>query len=326
MSSPEDSSAPEPSGAQPDQAFMEEFGRSLQAYQKALSDRNHEQVEAAALEILATAAEHAEKHPTPQLTLQQEASTCLARGDWTGAESCYRQVLALEEPTANFSAITKAHWDLSNLFFLLGNFEKASQSAQAATAAARPAAISVLLVMALENQASCALARSDVPSAVQAASEAVAIVEPGPLQDCARAGAWVMRARCRIASGDWPGGESDLAASKPILLDRATSPILAGWQRRTAAWWEVTARVRANQGDLDGACHAWAEAVRIRRHVASLPHVEGPYALAALARALAGSGEAMEAAGDLENAQAALTEAERIRSELGLPNPEGRIA
>ena len=135
-----------------------------------------------------------------------------------------------------------------------------------------------------------------------------------------------MRARCRIAAGDWPGGESDLAASKPILLDQAASPIFAGWQGRTAAWWEVNARVHANRGDLGSACQAWAEAVQIRRHVASLPHVQGPHALASLARALYGSSEVMEAAGDLEKARTAIAEAERIRRELGLPNPGGRIA
>jgi len=316
---PDANNAPSPSEPEPNSGSMDKFVRGLKAYQDGVSAGNAEQIEAAALDVLAAAAEQAEKNPTPQLTLRQEAGECEARGDWVGAEARYRKVLALEEATGNHGLITKAHLDLSKLFFLIGDLERADACAQAATAAARQAGVFPLLVMALENQVSCALARSDVAAALKAASEAVVAVEPGPLHDGLRAGAWVARARCRMAAGDWSGGESDLAASQPILLGQAVSPLFAGSNSRAAGWWEVTARVRAHHCDQPGAWQAWAEAVRIRRHVASLGHVAGPYTLAALARALRGSGEALEAAGNSDDAKAAITEAQRIRCELGLP-------
>ena len=309
---------PSPPEPEPNSASMDKFMRGLDAFQKSVSARNAEQVEAAALDILAAAAEHAEQNPTPQLTLRLAAGECEARGDWAGAEACYRKVLALEEATGNCSLISNTHLDLSNLFRLIGDLEQADACVRAATVAARQSGVFPLLVMVLVNQVSFALARSDVATALEAASEAVAAVEAGPGYDGLRASALVARARCRMAAGDWSGGESDLAASQPILLDPHVSPVFAGAHSRAAGWWEVTAGARAHRGNLAGACQAWAEAVQIRRHVASLGHVAGPYTLAALARALRGSGEALEAAGNSEDARAALAEARRIRCELGL--------
>ncbi len=292
--------------------------RGLEAYQQSAEAGNSEQMEASALEMLATAAEDAERNPTPQLTLKMEAGDCEHRGDWQGAEACYRKVLALEESTGNHAAICKAHYDLSNLFLLLGDLEKADACAGAATAGARQSGMFTLLVMTLEPQTSCALARSDFAGALEAVSQALAAIEPGRVFDGLRAGAWVTRARCRMACGDWPGGESDLDASKPILLGGDRSPIFAGFHSRAARWWELTAVARAHKGDLEGACQAWAEAIRIRRQVSGLCHVAGPYTMAALARALTGSSKALELAGKTDDAKAASGEAHRIWCELGV--------
>jgi len=254
----------------------------------------------------------------PSLALKQEAAEHEARGDWVGAEACYRKVLASEEATGNPGLICKAHFDLSRLFLLIGDLGKAEASARAATAAARRAEVFPLLVMALENEATCALRRSDVAAALETASEAVAAVEPGRMYEWMRAGALVARVRCRLAAEDLAGAESDLAACKPLLLDRQISPLFAGANSRVAGWWEVTAKLRAQKGELERACDAWTHAVKGRRHVASLGQVSGPYTLAALARALRSLGEAFGAAGKMNEGQAATAEARRIWGELGL--------
>jgi hypothetical protein len=122
-----------------------------------------------------------------------------------------------------------------------------------------------------------------------------------------------------MASGDWAGAERDLVASKLLLLNSAVSPLLAGAHGRVAQWWEATAENRAHKGDLEGAHEAWEEAVKTRRHVASLAHVSGPYTLASLAYALEQLGRTYEAAGKSGEASTALEESRRIRSELSLP-------
>ena len=297
---------------------MAKFMRGLKAYQQSAEAGNSGQMKASALEMFAAAAEEAEKNPTPQLTLKLEAGNCERRGDWQGAEACYRKVLALEESTGNHGAISKAHYDLSNLFLLLGDLEKADACARRATAIAHHSGAFPLLVMTLEQQTSCALARSDFAAALEAASEAVAVIEPGRVFDKLQAGAWVARARCHMACGDWPSGESDLAASQPILFGSDISPIFAGLHGRAARWWEVTAISRTHNGDLQGACQGWSEAVRIRRHVSGLCHVAGPYTMAALARTLKGSSDALELAGKRDEATAAMTEANGIWCELGV--------
>ena len=212
-----------------------------------------------------------------------------------------------------------AHRDLGRLFALMGEAEKAEACGRAATAAARQAAVFPLLVMTLEQQAISALRLSDLGGALQAASEAVAVVEPGRMYDGMRAGALAIRARCRLASGDVEGAERDLATCKPVLLDRDVSPMFAGSHSRAAGWWEVAAGIRAHQGDLAGAVEAWTEAVKRRRHNASLEHVSGPYTLATLARTLRHLGEALDAAGKPEEGKTALAEAQNIWCELGLP-------
>jgi tetratricopeptide (TPR) repeat protein len=308
-----------PAQSEGNSASMNALLRALEAFQRGVSANNAEQVEAAALDALAVAAEEAEQNPTPALQSKQEAAEREAHGDWAGAEACYRKVLALEELTGNAGLVCKAHYDLSRLFLLIGDLDRADACARAATAAARQANVFPVLVMALENQAMCALRRSDHAGALAAASEAVTAVEPGRMHDGIRAGAWVTRARCRMASGDLAGAESDLAACKPILLDHKISPIFAGFHSRAAGWWEVTAESRTRNGDVRDACEAWAEAAKCRRHVASLPQVSGPYTLAALARALRRLGEGFEAAGKPEESKATMAEALRIWCELGLP-------
>jgi tetratricopeptide (TPR) repeat protein len=304
---------------EPNSLSMDAFKRALKGYEQGALGNNIEQMEAAALSALALAVEEAEQHPTPELELQQAAHECESHGDWAGAEACRRKVLTLQEAKGNSGLISKAHYDLSRLFLLVGDLEKAEACARAATTAARQTGIFPILVMSLENQALCALRRSDYTHALEAASEAVAAVELGRMYHQMRAGALVTRARCRLASGDLAGSESDLTECKPSLLGRETSPIFAGTHSRVAGWWEVTAGVRARMGDMQGTCEAWAEAVKHRRHVASLAQVSGPYTLAALAHAMQRLGEAFDAAGKPEDAKTAVAEARTICCGLGLP-------
>jgi tetratricopeptide (TPR) repeat protein len=296
-----------------------EFVQAIEAFQKASVGNNTEQMEAAALNAMAIVTEEAQKNPTPQMLLKQEAAECESRGDWHAAETCYHKIVPLEVATGNPLLISKAHYDLSRFFFLLGDLERAEISAKAATAAARLADAPPMLGVMLENQVHCALRRSNSALALELASETMAIIEAGPGSTNLRSGAWVTRAQCRLENGDVAGAESDLLEVKPQLIDKSTSPVFAGVHSRVAKWWEVTADLRAHKGDHEGACEAWTEAVRIRRHVASLPQVAGPYTLASLARTLQRLAQALNAAGDPGGAEDASAEARRIWSEIGLP-------
>jgi tetratricopeptide (TPR) repeat protein len=163
---------------------------ALDAFQKGASTGNSEQMEAAALNAFVAAAEEAERNPSASLLLKNAASECEARGDWAGAEARYREVLALEEASGNHGLIFKARYDLSGLFQLLGNLERASAWVLAATDSARQADCFPLLFMALENQARFALKRSDYAGALEAASEAVAIVKPEPMSTICGPARW----------------------------------------------------------------------------------------------------------------------------------------
>ena len=295
--------------------------RALGAFQQANSTGNVEQAEAAALEAMQLAAEEAEKNPPPERALQEAVSQCEVQGDWAGAEAGYRQLLALQVAAGNCGLIFQAQHSLTRFYLLLGELDQAEACAPAATAAARQADLFPLLVIALESEASCALRRADLDQALAKAQEIVTIMEPGPANDFLRAGALVLRALCRTALGDATGAEQDLEASKPTLLHREISPLFAGQLSKVASWWEATAAACALRNDLAGAADALEKAVELRRHIATLPQVSGPYARAALARSLRRWGKALADAGRPEEGHAATAEAERLWSELGLPRP-----
>jgi tetratricopeptide (TPR) repeat protein len=320
---------PDNSGMPPDSAPGSETGNckkspppgflnAIEAFQKGAESNNAEQMEAAALKALAIAAAAAEKNPTPDLILLQQAADCETLGDWTTAEAKHREVLKLAEDAGQPASIASAYYHLSKLFQLIGDVSRAEDCAERGLASARQAQTFPLQVMALSQKTGCALSRADYAAALLAANESVAVIEPGRMHDLMRAGALVTRARCRLGCGDLAGCQSDLCAAKPVLVNAGTSPLFAGSQSRTAGWWEVTARARAQEGDLNGACDAWSEAVQKRRHVHSLSHVTGPHTLAALARALGKLAEALDAAGRIDSAKTSQAEAQMIWGELGL--------
>ena len=168
----------------PDDAFI----RAITAYSAAAEQGNAEQLESAALEVFTLAVQRAEKNPSPDLALTKEAAACEERGDWPGAESRYRQLVAMAEASARLPQLSQANLKLCQLFLLLERFDAASEYAASASAAARRADISSLLVVALQTQAICALRRSELAGALQAATEAVGLVEAGRQHDHLRAG------------------------------------------------------------------------------------------------------------------------------------------
>jgi hypothetical protein len=95
--------------------------------------------------------------------------------------------------------------------------------------------------------------------------------------------------------------------------------IAAGVHGTLVRWWAVTARLRAAQGDANGAVEGWQEAVARSRHVAALPQVYGPYNQSALARMLHGLGHTLTAQGSPYLADEAFAESRSLRQGVGLP-------
>lgn len=304
-------------------AFMAEFTKAIEAYSQAASAGQTEQAEAAAFEALCLASEEAERNPSPELLLAEQARACEDRGGWAEAETIYRKILALAEVSneatrSKYGRIHKTQLDLGGLFPLRGDFAKAQECAAAATADARLTELSPVLTSALERDAYCALRLNDLPGALAAATEAVRIVEPGALSDSLRARAWVARACCHVAAGNYDLAEQDLVSSQPQFFENPIPDLYAGVHSGAAGWWEVRANLFERRGNWPAASEAWTRAVECRRHVASLPHVQGPHTLAALARTLLRLGPAMWEAGEVKAAERGLAEGSNIWRELGL--------
>jgi tetratricopeptide (TPR) repeat protein len=307
---------------QPPPAPGPEFEQAILAFDKAMAQGNAEQAEGAAANILGLAAEWAEQNPSPELVLMNEAGQCERTGDWSGAESRFQQLVAMAEAASEMHRLAHAQLKLCSLFLLLNRPEPARAAADAAAAAALKSNLCNLQVAALEMVAVCALRRSDLAEALRAAEEAVSRVEGGTRFDHLRAGAWVTRARSLAALGDQAGTERDLLASKPFLIDREISPIMAGVLGKAAGWWEVSATLSSLRGDLGESVKAWSQAVELRRHISALGHVAGPHTLMALARSLEGRARGLVAAGRCGESEVAFAEAARLRRELGVPGTE----
>src|ERR1041384_1634036 len=149
MTNPPNSNQNEPGKNSPrkhenDPALEAEFTKALAAWTQATAAGQAEQAEAAALQMFRRAAEEAERNPSPELLLMEQARACQERGDWGVAESIHRKLLAMAEisdeaPRPKYGHIFKIQLDLCNLFLLQSEYPKARESAAAAVAAAPPA-------------------------------------------------------------------------------------------------------------------------------------------------------------------------------------------
>jgi tetratricopeptide (TPR) repeat protein len=184
--------------------------------------------------------------------------------------------------------------------------------AASATAAARQAEMFPILVLALENEISCALARQEPQAALTAAIEMVQVIEPGKLYDSMRARALTSHARCLAATGDLAEAESRLAASWDLLQASGICQNLPGPIFALANWWEVKSQVLEQQGKIEDAREALTHSINYRRQN------DSPYAVFLLIRTQEKSAALSQRAGDLTQAERAAAEANSLWKDLRL--------
>jgi tetratricopeptide (TPR) repeat protein len=302
------------------------FKQLLQAYHKAMQRGDIQEAEAIGVECLLLASDEAEDNPSADLQLKMEAHDHENAADWSQAEAAYRQALELAQTQKQDAMIYKAHADLSNLYSLLDQKDRALEESTGAVEAARRTDMVPLFGMALQSLIGDLLERGDVSSALSAATEMLDLCGEDRMYDLVRARALISRARCLVDLDDIASAEADLNQAWRILAPQASAGMFAGAQAGLAAWWAVTARLRSHQRDLPGAAEAWQKAVKFRRHVSQLPQLEGPYKFNALAQTLHRCGLALLAVSNMEAAAQAITESRTIRRSIGLPPCENSTA
>ncbi len=302
----------------PDQATNEALP-ILDSYREALERGDNEAMENAAVQLMALACEQLEKEPSPELLLKMEAHEYENAGDWLKAEMAHRRALDLAQAQNNAALICKGHCDLSGLFAFLDQKQQALEEADFAVEAAKRANIPALLAMALESQARRRLQLGRSRQALEAANEILGVLDEGKTADTMRARAFVLRARCHAELRDGTAAHADLDSAWLLLNPRAGIAMFAGVQSALATWWEVTALLQSDEGDFKGAAEAWRTAVEYSRQVSQLPHVEGPYKFAPVARNLHHLGQALESLNDRAGATEAFRESREIQARIGLP-------
>jgi tetratricopeptide (TPR) repeat protein len=311
-----------PKEDQPDQPgdthFLREFEQVIKSFAEASEAGQTDQATQAALTALMMAAAEAERNPTPDLKMAQEAQECESAGDWAGAEAAYRQRLALKDASEHSGVRAKSQMDLSQFLRLVGRLDEAWDLAKSASEAARETQLSPLIAMTVENQGACALARGDTQEALRAASEVLGVLEPSRLSAHMRARALIHRAECLLACEDIQGAEADLKASKELL--EQVNRGLPGPTAAMAKWWEVRAKVDLAGENLEKAEEALSEAITYRQRGIEMHGATNPYAAAALARVLELLREVAERQGDSVAALDAGLQAKHLREQAHLSN------
>jgi hypothetical protein len=298
----------------------QEFLKMMEAYRAAMNEGRFEDAESVSMELLARVAEHAATQgPSQEQQWADAAAECEEQADWAGAERFYRQILTQAEAEKDYTSEVRGHLYLSSLFTLLGKHQPALAAAQAAAVPARQADLAPLTAMVLEKQARCALRLQRWAEARAALAELLQIVGEEGLYQLPRARALLLRARCHLEEGAEAAAAEDLETAWQLLEPQAVMEMAAGVQSSLADWWAATARLRAYQGDQEGAVAAWEETLRRRRQIADLPHVPERAIRQSLASGLHELGRAQAALGRPYLADEAFAESRALRQALGLP-------
>jgi len=298
----------------------ESFGKLLQHYQRAVDAQESENATGAVYDIFALAEQWCDENPSPDFALTLAAAECEERADWCCAESTYNQILAL--PEAEPAVEYKTHSSLAGLCHLLRRECDSMDHVRRATAAARRADLSILLSMALQNEARCLIRCGQTTDACIAIAEAISVIDDDRMYNQMNASLLTLRAECAVRNGALADARCDLEQASTRLERLAEMQIAAGLRSDLARWWSVTARLHAACGDLEKAVAAWQEAVSIGKHVASLPHAENVYTKVTVADMLKGLAETLLICGRADDAVAAFDERRGILDSVGVPEPD----
>jgi tetratricopeptide (TPR) repeat protein len=276
------SDAAEPSKPNPE--FMAEFQKRIEAYASAAEAGDQEATTQAGMAAFMLAGMEAINNPTPEILLAQEAQEHEAAQNWAGAEAAYGKLLALHEASGNPRFVVKPHLDLCRLFWLLNRRDEGWEHACAASEAGRKADMFMLLIMALDNEAGCALDRGEVERALAAASEAVQAIEPGKIFDHARARALIRRAECLLAKREQEKAEEELKQAW-TFLESKVGIFGPGRMNTWARWWEVRTQAHLGRKETTEAREAITKAIEQRKQIMEMTAGPNLHTAAALLRA-----------------------------------------
>jgi tetratricopeptide (TPR) repeat protein len=300
---------------------QQEFERLMKEFQAAQERNDADQIESLTARCLELAAEFHEQNPSEHLRLCEQASEHETAARWDEAESCYRQALAIAETEGEPALICKGHQDLSNLFVMRGMAESALKEAEAAVAAMKEGEMHPLRAAAFGQLFHCQMMNGHYVEAAATAEKALCFVPAEKLYELSRVKALLMRARCRLQTGEISAGDPDLEEAWQILAPKAEAKTLAGFQGGLAAWWDIKSGIMTRAGDAAGAAQAMGKAVEFRRNLSELPQLDGPMKHLGLAKALQKHVVALRAAGSAEASIGAFEESQRIQEKYGFSLP-----
>lgn len=286
-------------------------------YQNAVEREDDRGADSVAGDILDEVVRTSDIESDPRLQWSITASLCEEAADWEGAERAYRESLR-RAGDSGFGRYA-AHADLAGLYALLKRDDAAREQTIQATAAAREADSTAILLMALGSEVRWLLRQANPSAAWPLINEMLSLVERETRNGLFRAQAYLARAECHVAEGHLDAAKADLDVVGPLLFRYADWENAAGAQHQLACYYLVSARRSQRMGELAAAAADCRRAVGIARGITAIPHADSVHSKAFLATTLDRLSEVWEDAGQLRRAKRQRREATRIRKDLGIP-------
>ncbi len=311
---PESQPAPEHNPTPEELELVEAMGNPAVA-------RNPEQMEAVAARMMELAMKYAAAHPSPDEALSGEFSSHLEAGEWREALALGERLITSYRGRKDYPQLFRHHQRVSSILLVLGEPAAAREAARAATGWARQdPRIDILVAMALENEAICALAIGNPDEALRLAEEAIALFGPEALAETACAKARVLCARAYVAQGDLTRAEAELADALEPLERRAESAVMSGAQAGLANYYHTKARIHRARGERSQASKWQRFAAGRARIVAVAPQLESHVGAIVLARELRNLRDLLTEEGEDAEARTADAELQGLLARLRLPS------
>ena len=251
--------------------------------------------------------------------LSVEAMDCEQRGDWDSALAAYQKSLRLAQQGSVPFAVSRAHDDLADLYYLLGDQESALREQQLATAAARNDDMPLVLRMALEGEARLLLRLGRVTEAAARVLEALKLPNVEKVEELGVARLRILQARCEAEFGHIVEAREILRRVEFIARRVEQMPNATGYQSALCSWWWVEAMCCDIEDDINGQIDSLRQALSLARRIAVNPPCGVVYSASQVLQILDRLGEALWHHGDFDEARRLRRESQELRASLKLP-------
>jgi tetratricopeptide (TPR) repeat protein len=254
----------------------------------------------------------------------EEAENHLA---WEESVRLRKEKIALERQGKNNFLLWKPLSELADQLLIMGLSQEAMSLAEEALANAEQADMDAAVAFAARAAAHCALVLDKPDQALAYIQQGVMAIQSERTRKLSygrtiEASTLLERARCYVAQSNLAAAEQDLADVWTVLKPYQDSEIMTGLRWRITDWWEIKGRLHHHKGENQEAIECFQRSLAAKVHCIASDINRKPVALYRYACTLHFYEEALEAAGQIDEAHNTCKEIQEICELVHLPFPD----